>query len=182
MLFISLALSLLAISPAQGLTSRGDGASINAGLTTISNQLVKMNSTLNKFQGGLSGTLMALQIQGESLTLESNIKTATTTINKAAPLSDEDSTTIAFAIVSLSHNIYDVLDNLILKKPAFDNAILGVGSASLLVKLDLVNLKKATDTLGTGLTKKLTPKIADVAPLMISAIDHHFDQALTVYA
>lgn len=182
MLLTSLALVLLSVGPAQCTTVRRDGASIVAAFTTISNQLVAMNTTLNSFEGGFNGTLLALQIQAEASSLQSDVSAATTTITQSAALSDVESSTVAYAVVSLSSDIYDVLDNLVAKKPAFDSAILGIASASFLVKSDLQNLKNGTDALGAALTQKLTITVAQVAPLLISAIDFHFNQALTVYA
>ena len=184
MFFISVALLLTAINLdfVQCMSIRRDSANIVAGLTTISEQLTTMNNTLNSFHGGLDSTLVALKIQGEAMDLDADIRTATSVITESAQLNDADSSTVAFAIVSLSSNIYDVLDNIILKKPVFDSAILGIGSASFLVKSDLQYLKKDTDVLGAALTKKFVPGVAQVAPLVISVIDFHFDPALAVYA
>jgi len=49
---------------------------------------------------------------------------------QSAVLDDADSATVAFSVVSLSSNIYNLLDNLVSKKAAFDTAILGIASAS----------------------------------------------------
>ncbi|OAQ60429.1 hydrophobic surface binding protein A domain-containing protein [Pochonia chlamydosporia 170] len=159
-----------------------DVNSINAALDTISKQLVTMNTTLNGFNGGLQGTLTALKIQGQATDLQKAIQAATTAAKSSGPLNDQDSATVAFGITSLTGKIYDVLDNIVAKKPAFDKAILGVGSASFLVKSDLKGLKDATDTFGAALTDKFVKAVKDVSPLVISAIDFHFEQAQKVYA
>lgn len=181
-MYISLPWAFLAISMVHARIGQRDANSITASLTTISNQLVAMNSTLNQFQGGFNGTLLALQIQGEASTLLGDINDATTVTQQSAMLDDADSATVAFSVVSLSSNIYDLLDNLVRKKAAFDTAILGIASASFLVESDLVELKNGTDAFAQALSSKFDAAIKNVAPLVVADIDFHFSQAITVYA
>lgn len=181
MLFSNLVIPLL-ITVAAASPVRRDANSINAALSTITNQLVTMKTTLDGFNGGVQGTLTALKIQGQATDLQKDIQAAATAAKNSAPLNDQDSSTVAFSITALTTKIYDVLDAIVAKKPAFDKAILGIGSASFLVKSDLKNLKAATDDFGAALTDKFVKAVKDVSPLVISAIDFHFDQALKVYA
>ncbi|KAK2609364.1 hypothetical protein QQS21_002145 [Conoideocrella luteorostrata] len=181
MLFLPLLLQLLVCVVATTPVRR-DGESITAALETISKQLVTVNNTLNTFNGGLAGTKTALQIQGQVVTLQKDIDGATATSSKSAALNDEESASVAVSINSLTHDIFDVLDNITRKKPQFDKAILGIASASFLVKSDLQHLQKATDEFGAALTEKLVKSIKDVAPLLISSIDFRFQRALKVYA
>lgn len=179
-LFVSLLASLATLAKAT--PSRRDATSINASLDKITQSLVALNNTLNTFNGGLVGTFVALQIQNQALGLERDIDAAAGTASQSAPLSDTESASVAFAITALTRNIYDVLDNIVRKKPQFDRAILGIGSASGLVKYDLQNLQSATDKFGAALTEKFVPAVKNLAPLLISAIDHHFEEALKVYS
>ncbi|KZZ94306.1 Cell wall galactomannoprotein [Moelleriella libera RCEF 2490] len=176
-LFVSLLATLATATP-----SRRDATSINASLDKITQSLVALNNTLNTFNGGLVGTFVALQIQNQALGLERDIDAAAGTASQSAPLSDTESASVAFAITALTRNIYDVLDNIVRKKPQFDRAILGIGSASGLVRSDLQNLQSATDKFGAALTEKFVPAVKNLAPLLISAIDHHFEEALKVYS
>jgi len=77
-MYTSLPWAFLAISMVHARIGQRDASSITASLTTISNQLVAMNSTLNQFQGAFNGTLLALQIQGDASTLLDDINDATT--------------------------------------------------------------------------------------------------------
>ncbi|KHN97403.1 Cell wall galactomannoprotein [Metarhizium album ARSEF 1941] len=181
MLFSTLISSLL-VTVVTANPTRRDVTSIKAALDAISRQLVTMNATLNGFNGGAEGTLTALKIQGQAMDLQKDIQSGTSAAKSSGPLNDRDSSTIAFGITDLTGKIYDVLDNIITKKPAFDTAIFGVGSASFLVRSDLQNLKNDTDLFGAAVTEKLVKSVRDVSPLVISAIDFHFDQALKVYA
>ena len=181
MLFLTTILSVLAISPASGFMVPRDANSINAALTTISNQVSTLNATLNTFNGGAAGTLTALKIQGQATDLKNDVDKAASAAQSSSALSDADSASVAYGVVALAPKIYSVLDNIVRKKPAFDTAIVGIGSASGLVKQDLIDLKKATDAFGGNLTGKFVPSVAKVAPLLIGAIDFHFDQALKVY-
>lgn len=178
-LFVSL---LASLATATATPSRRDATSINASLDKITQSLVALNNTLNTFNGGLVGTFVALQIQNQALGLERDIDAAAGTASQSAPLSDTESASVAFAITALTRNIYDVLDNIVRKKPQFDRAILGIGSASGLVRSDLQNLQTATDKFGAALTEKFVPAVKNLAPLLISAIDHHFEEALKVYS
>ena len=183
MLFIFSTWAILATSTAHaGVVRPRDVNSITTSLTTISNQLVTMNDTLNQFQGGFNGTLLALQIQVEASTLQNDISSATSAVQQSGALDDADSATVAFSIVALSSNIYAVLNNLVGKKPAFDNAILGIASASSLVESDLQNLKNGTDTLSQALNSKFDASIQHVAPLVVANIDFHFSRTIAIYA
>lgn len=181
MLLRTLAWVLMTVHTVKCLILHRDVNSITGSLGTISGGLVSMNATLNQFEGGFNGTLLALQIQGEASTLLDDIENATTAAGQSSNLDEADSATVAFAIVALSSNIYEVLANLVDKKGAFDAAILGIGSASALVEYDLKSLKNSTDTLSQALSSKLSTTIQEVAPLVVSDIDFHFDQAIAAY-
>ncbi|KAM3503856.1 hypothetical protein MY10362_003935 [Beauveria mimosiformis] len=181
MLFSTL-ISLLLVTAVTASPTRRDVASISAALDAMSKQMMEINTTLNGFNGGVEGTLTALKIQDQVTDLRKDIQAGTTAATSSSPLNDQDSLTIVLGLTGLTGKVYHVLDNIIAKKPAFDRAILGVGSASFLVKADLQNLKRDTNTFGAAFSEKLVESIKDVAPLLISAIDFHYNQALKVYA
>jgi hypothetical protein len=161
---------------------RRDAKSINAALDTISKQLTTMNTTLNGFKVGHDVTITALKIQGQAMDLQKDIEAAAAAAKSSALLNDQDSADVALAVTGLTGGIYDVLDNIVLKKAVFDKAILGVGSASCLVKNDMNKFNNATDGFGAALTGKFVKSVKNVAPLVVSAIDFHFERALKVYA
>ena len=175
-------MAILAINSVHAWVGSRDVNSIIACLTTISTQLIAMNDTLNQFQGGFNGTLLALQIQSEASTLLNNINDATIVAKQSAVFDDSDSATIAFSVVSLSKSIYDILNNLVRKKPVFDTAILGIASASWLVESDMKSLKNGTDMFAQSLSLKFDSAVQYVAPLVVAGIDFHFNQAIASYA
>lgn len=74
-----------------------------------------------------------------------------------------------------------MLDLLVSKKAAFDATLPG-GAASALVKMDLQQLKNATDDLASKLTPKFVASVQKLSPLLVSNIDYHFVRAINVYS
>lgn len=180
MLFI---LPLLAsIATVQGLIIPRDAAPVLSSLDAITTQLHSLGGLVQKFNGGGNGTLAALEIQGKTGDLKTTVDNGTTAINKIQPLNESDSAKVVNVVVELQSDIYDLLDLLVEKKPAFDTAILGVGSASFLVKIDLEDLKKSTGLLGSAITEKLVDELKRLAPLVTSDIDFHFAQAIKAFS
>ncbi|OJJ06024.1 hypothetical protein ASPVEDRAFT_87347 [Aspergillus versicolor CBS 583.65] len=180
MLFI---LPLLAcITAVQGLTIPRDAAPVLSSLDTITGQLHSLGGLVQKFSGGGNGTLAALEIQGKTGDLKTTVDNGTTAIKKIEPLDEGDSSKVVNVVVELQSDIYDLLDLLVDKKPAFDTAILGVGSASFLVKIDLEGLQKSTGQLGEAITSKLVEELKRLAPLVTSDIDFHFAQAIKAFS
>jgi hypothetical protein len=180
-MFMPLSILAFTIIPVLGISIPRDGAQINAAVGAISDQLVTLNGTLNEFEAGLEGTFVALKILQQASDLNTDVETATNVAQESAPLSDADSSSVAFSVVSLSAKVYDVLDNIVAKKPEFDKAILGIGSGSFLVRSNLQTLRNSTSEFGTAVTAKLVESLRDVAPLVIASVDFHFAQALRVY-
>lgn len=174
-------LLMLVIQSIQILSVAADATSINNAIEAASDQLVKLNGTLNTFQGGLEGTATALRILDESSELNDKVNNATNVAVASEALDGDGSASVANSIVLLSDRVFDVLQIIILKKPQFDRAILGIGSGSFLVKDSLSKLKISTNDFGDAVTAKLVNELADLAPLVISTINFRFDQALKVY-
>ncbi|KAL2849641.1 hydrophobic surface binding protein A-domain-containing protein [Aspergillus pseudodeflectus] len=173
---------LTAVTAVQALVIPRDATPILSALDTITNQLHTVGDLVEVFTGGFNGTFAALKIQGETGELGTAINKGVTAIKNIQPLNEADSAQVVNVVVALQSDIYGLLDLLVQKKPAFDRAIFGIGSASFLVKIDLQNLRKSTAQLGDAITSKLVDEFQRLAPLITSSIDFHFSQALDVYA
>ncbi|KAL2852032.1 hydrophobic surface binding protein A-domain-containing protein [Aspergillus pseudoustus] len=173
---------LTAVSAVQGLSIPRDATPVLSALATIKNQLHAVGDLVEVFNGGFNGTFAALQIQGETGELGTAINNGVTAIKRIQPLNQADSAQVVNVVVALQSDIYGLLDLLVEKKPAFDTAIFGIGSASFLVKIDLQTLRNSTTQLGNAITSKLVEDFQRLAPLITSSIDFHFSQALAVYS
>jgi hypothetical protein len=155
-----------------------DANSILSSLQTLSKDIATLNNTLSTFQGGGAAIFQALQIQGEAQQLVTDVNNAKSASSSSAALDDAGSRSVAFQVVSISTQIYQVLDLLISKHAAFEATLSG---SSALVENDLQQLKNGTDSFGSALTPKFVPAVQKLAPLLVSNIDYHFVQAIKVY-
>ncbi|KAL2808875.1 hydrophobic surface binding protein A-domain-containing protein [Aspergillus granulosus] len=178
----STVLVLAAVSAVQGLSIPRDATPVLSALDTIKSQLHTVGDLVEVFTGGFNGTFAALQIQGETGELRTAINNGVAAIKRIQPLNEADSAQVVNVVVALQSDIYNLLDLLVQKKPAFDTAILGIGSASFLVKIDLQILRNSTAQLGNAITSKLVEEFQRLAPLITSSIDFHFSKALAAYA
>ncbi|KAF5854752.1 hypothetical protein ETB97_012263 [Aspergillus alliaceus] len=145
-------------------------------------QCSTMNDTLQGFTIGPNIMPTALKVQFESDELLRDIIDAIAAAKQTPMLTKDDSVRVAIAVTKLQDVIYSLLDVLVAKKPVFDKAILGIGSASFLVSADLKSLKDATDGFGNEVVLRLANPIQQVAPLIISDLDFHFIRAIQVYS
>ncbi|CEL09004.1 hypothetical protein ASPCAL12148 [Aspergillus calidoustus] len=155
---------------------------ILSGLQSINNQLDALSASLRNFNGGLQGTLAALQIQGQTMDLVHIIDNATGATNGTSNLNQAESITITNRVVQLQDDIFSTLDLLEEKKPAFDTAVLGLASASILVRADLEALQSSTRLLGNAIVQRLVMSLRGLGPLITGNIDFHFSHALRHYA
>jgi hypothetical protein len=155
---------------------------ILSGLQSINNQLDTLSASLRNFNGGLEGTLAALQIQGQTMDLVHIIDDATGATNGTSNLNQADSITVTNRVVQLQDDIFSTLDLLEEKKPAFDTAVLGLASASILVRADLEALQSSTRLLGNAIVQRLVASLRSLGPLITGNIDFHFSHALRRYA
>jgi hypothetical protein len=155
---------------------------ILSGLQSINNQLNTLGNSLRNFNGGLDGTLAALQIQGQTMELVHIIDDATAATNQTSNLNEQDSVAITNRVVQLQDVIFSTLDLLEAKKPTFDTAVLGVASASILVRADLEALRSSTAALGHAIVQRLVQTLRNLGPLLTGSIDFHFFHALHVYS
>ncbi|KAL2866058.1 cell wall mannoprotein 1 family protein [Aspergillus lucknowensis] len=153
-----------------------------SGLDSIDNQLGTLSNSLQGFEGGLDGTLAALQIQGQTMDLVHVIDDATAATNQTSNLNKNDSITLTNRVAKLQDVIFSTLDLLEAKKPAFDTAVLGVASASILVKADLDALRSSTAILGRAIVQRLDRSLQNLGPLLTGNIDFHFVHAIQLYS
>lgn len=160
-----------------------DAASITSAITQIETNINTLNTTLNGFnKGDLFAIAEVLSIQKETDNLGDSISAATNAAKASAPLSDTDSGTVAVAVVNLQPQIFSLLNNIQSKKPAFDSAVLGVGSVSPQVKQSLQKQKQLSGDLGKAITAKLTPTYAAFAPTINQQIADAFDKAIATFS
>lgn len=160
-----------------------DAASITSAITQIETNINTLNTTLNGFnKGDLFAIAEVLSIQKETDNLGDSITAATNAAKASAPLNDADSGTVAVAVVNLQPQIFSLLNNIQSKKPAFDSAVLGVGSVSPQVKQSLQKQKQLSGDLGKAITAKLTPTYAAFAPTINQQIADAFDKAIATFS
>ncbi|KAK3185999.1 hypothetical protein K4F52_005223 [Lecanicillium sp. MT-2017a] len=174
-------LTPLLISPVFGQLLVRDGKTIVDALSTLSDRLTTMDSTLDKINDE-SNIDAAKDFQNQATELGKEIQTATDAAKESAALNDDESASVAYAVVDLTDGIYSVLDKTAEKRAVFDKITVDDKPATELVKTELQNLQNATDAFGETLTVKFVEDIKNVAPLLVSAIDFHFYQALQSYA
>lgn len=159
-----------------------DASSIVSAMDDISTQITGLRDSLKKFDPGIIGTITALQIHTQALHLAGVIADAKYKARLSQPLDEAESAEVANGVTGLQPHVFGVLDEMIAKKDAFDKAILGVGSARILVKADLKLLRQNTAEFGEKVTEKLNPEFATLAPLLLANIDAHFREAIIVYS
>ncbi|PWY93564.1 antigenic cell wall galactomanno protein [Aspergillus sclerotioniger CBS 115572] len=165
---------------APNLTKR-DATSVISAVTTISTQLITLNTTVSNYPGGIEGTLSALQIQAETIQLEVDLKSAIIATRQSANFTDAESQKVAQAFITLEPQIASTLGNIVSKKPDFDDGLLGIASLSFLVKFDLQELSSLSKSLGTAVQAKLSGTYAQLAPLVLDEIAKAFREAIAAY-
>lgn len=159
-----------------------DASSIVDSMDDIASTIGELRDSLANFNPGIVGTVVALKIHAQALQLAGIITDAKHTADDSEPLDEPGSAQVAIGVTGLQPHVFGVLDDMIAKKEAFDKAILGVGSARILVKADLQLLRKNTADFGEAVTAKLNPEFAKLAPLLLANIDAHFREAVNVYS
>ncbi|RMZ84067.1 hypothetical protein DV737_g1390, partial [Chaetothyriales sp. CBS 132003] len=181
-LFLAITSVISSPTPAVSTLERRDESSINSSITTISSKLTTLNTTVAKFTPSLLGTFTALTIVAQAEDLKTAINSGTQAAEESDVLDETDSLAIAGVVVTLANNVYSSLDNIVAKKSAFDKAILGIASASFIVKALLVSLRSATKAFGDALVAKLDESLQSLAPVVVDDIDAAFATAIAAYS
>ena len=183
MKFFTAAIAFLASSGVvYSLPVKRDARSILDSMDDISSTIGQLRESLADFDPGIVGTVTALKIHTQALQLAGIITGAKRTAEDSDSLDESGSAQVANGVTGLQPHVLGVLDDMIAKKEAFDKAILGIGSARILVKADLQLLRKNTADFGKAVTAKLNPEFAKLAPLILANIDAHFRDAIIVYS
>ena len=177
-----LLLSLIPAALAAPVEKRSATSIVNA-INTIESRIATLNNTLNPFEPRqITAIATVLAVQLETDALGDAINAATKATTASAPLSEDDSNTVAQAVLLLEPQIASLITNIISKKPAFDTAVLGIGSVAPQVEQDLKEQNTASTALGNAITAKLTPDFAALAPLVLGEISAAFQSGIQAYA
>ncbi|OOQ89109.1 hypothetical protein PEBR_10670 [Penicillium brasilianum] len=175
--------SILALSQSALSLAAGSGASgIISSIKTISDEVVKLKSTLNGFADNAQITSTALKLQGGASDLLKDIKNGAEEADKVSSLEPADQEKIATAIVPLSEKVVSLINGFVTKKPVFQKALLGGGSADGLVEKDLKDLKEATESFGQAALKSFSGAPKDKATSVVKEIDEHFADAIKTFS
>lgn len=181
-LFSLLAATALASAiPTTTITKRDATAVVDA-VNTIASQMVVLNNTVTSYDGGILGTITALNIEVESVKLSNDLKDAISTTQAAANFTNAESLTVASAFINLEPQIFSTLNNIVAKKPQFDTGLLGIGSLAFLVKGNLQQQKDLSAQLGDAVAAKLAPLYASLAPMINQQIADAFAKAIAAYS
>lgn len=176
---LAIAITTTLASPTP-LTKR-DSTTVTTAITTISSQLVRLNSTVSTYHGGLLGTLTALHIQLESSALASDLQRAVFAAQQSANFSAGGSYAVSDAVLTLMPQIKSALQTIVAKKTDFQTGLLGVLSLDFLVRDDLVLQARLSAELGSELATKLAPPFSDFAPVINAEIAKDFKAAIDAF-
>lgn len=159
-----------------------DGPAVVDAIHKISDQLVKLNSTVTDYDAGLITTLTALHIELESVQLAGDIKDAIRTTQESEPFSQDASVDVSAATLDLEPKIFSTLDTIVRQKDEFDHALLGLFSLSFLVKNNLEQEQELSAKLGKAIAAKLASPYDQVAPQINKQIANAFEEAIAAYS
>jgi hypothetical protein len=152
-------------------------------LGAIQTQMSNLNSETESFQPTFLldlGPLLTLQSNADNL--KKQVDSTTSLINSCGDFSEAQTLTIASPVLSIVPLINTTLDTFIAKKPAFDQSILDLISASWLVEIDLKNLKSSTDSLVTALENTFSSSFTTIVQSQGADIDTWFTNAINVFS
>ncbi|KAL3473226.1 hydrophobic surface binding protein A-domain-containing protein [Aspergillus californicus] len=181
---VPLLLAVAAIAQATPVLNnlvKRDGAAVIDAVNTISDAMVTLNTTVTSYKGGLLGTVTALKIEFQSIALSNDLRSAIRTTTDSANFTEDESLYVSAAFLDLQPNIFSTLDNIVRKKPQFDNGLLGIGSLAFLVKSNLETQKDLAAQLGAAVVDKLTATFGGIAPILNAQIADKFAEAIAVF-
>lgn len=161
--------------------AKRDGAAVIEAVNTISESMITLNTTVTSYKGGILGTVTALKIEFQSIALSNDLRAAISTTTDSANFTEDESLNVSGAFLDLQPNIFSTLDNIVAKKPQFDNGLLGLGSLAFLVRANLENQRDLAAELGEAVVVKLTATYAGIAPLLNAQIAEKFEEAIAAY-
>ncbi|CBF71476.1 hypothetical protein AN6795.2 [Aspergillus nidulans FGSC A4] len=160
---------------------RRDGAAVIDAVNIVTESMIALNNTVTAYKGGFLGTFTALKIEFQSIALSNDLRDAISTTKSSANFTEEESLNVSGAFLELQPNIDSTLDNIVSKKPQFDNGLLGIGSLAFLVRSNLEKQKELAGELGDAVVLKLTKTYAVIAPLLNAQIQAKFEEAIAAF-
>lgn len=161
--------------------TKRDGPAVVDAIHKVSDQIVKLNSTVTNYDAGLITTLTAVHIELESVQLARDIKDAIQTTQDSKPFSQDASVAVSAATLDLEPKIFSTLDTIVRQKDEFDHALLGF-SLSFLVKDNLEQERELSAKLGKAIAAKLASPYDQLAPQINKQIADAFDKAIAAYS
>ncbi|KAK9474974.1 cell wall galactomannoprotein, partial [Dipodascopsis tothii] len=140
-----------------------------------------LNSMVEEYCASILTIPDLLKIQKQSEYLEEATEAAAHQVKECKPFSQQESLSVAETTLALVPLINSTLNTIVSKKYQFDHAILKIGSASGLVKKDLINLKEATDHFASSLSKKIDSSLLGYLNIAVGEIDGWFKSAIEHY-
>lgn len=181
LLSVVLATTALARPEVRSIEKRDATSIINA-VSAIGNDLTTLNSTVSGYDGGILGTVTALDIELETTKVESDLRRAIQTVRESAPLNSTESFYVGIAVLYLEPKIQSTLQNIVSKKSDFQSGLLGLFSLDFLVKYNLEQQQALSAQFGAELLKKLDPSFDAVANNVNAQIAGYFQTAIDAFS
>lgn len=166
----SLALPLLA-----ALVAAADIDNVLAALSTLNNDLIKLNTDVSNVQGGIFGISSCLQASLSTTQVDTDIIAVGTAVTNSAKFSASDSQRIISSVDTITKQSNTTITNTISKQPSF-------AGLSPVVLSALYQLKQDSGNLGFALAFKLDQSAINQGVQDLTALNSGFDQAIAVYA
>ena len=176
-----LATTALARPSVKSVEKRSATSIVNA-IAKIGNDLTTLNSTVLGYDGGLLGTVTALDIEIETTKIESDLREAIEAVHQSAPLNSTESFGVGIAVLYLEPKIQSTLQTIVSKKSDFQTGLLGFFSLDFLVEYNLEQQQKLSTEFGAALLQKLDPAFDAIANNVNAQIAGYFQAAIDAFS
>lgn len=180
--FAALAVATPVAGTSKKVASTDLSSTVVSQVATLQADCITLNKTLNTFKPDqLLGVATALTIQNQAGAISTDLTNLATTTNKSSIWNQTESFTVAFAIIDFEPIVFSLLNNIVVKKPAFASAVLLVGDLTLTVQNLLVQQRELSREFGNAVATKLDPSLASYAPAITKQILDKFDTTIAAY-
>ncbi|KAF8201396.1 hydrophobic surface binding protein [Pholiota molesta] len=157
-------------------------ANILSDISTISSQLTTLDTTITNFPATGGSLTVALSIHSQAQTLDTSINQGTTDVTNVVPtpFSEADGNSVLTAVQGFVPTILDALNQIVIKKPAFDG--LPIGGIGALVKQDLIALNASTVAFENALIAAAPADLVPTATSIQATVDAALASAIAAYA
>ncbi|KAF7300049.1 Hydrophobic surface binding protein [Mycena kentingensis (nom. inval.)] len=157
-----------------------DAATVKTDITNIAAQVTTLDNNINAFPASGGTLTAALAIHNSAVALISTINGATTDATNAGAFSEDDGAEILASVEAIEPTIFDALEQIVVKKPAFQ--ALPIGGLPALILQDLTNLKTSTVAFANALIADSPADLVDEATTLRDDIAAAFDTAIAAYS